>query len=273
MDWARAKTILIIFLFAINIFLFGTYMNKENQDREEKLSLRREVSAALSSQQIFVLEDKIPDDSLKIRHATVKVREDKKAVAESIFGEVTETVGQDNVVYSSEKGNMMFFNESFSLVYESGSEIRSEEEAKRLAEWIADKAGFSFRKDFVSCIPEKSAYKISLPQSFGGISVFGADIELKISSSGSVLGNGSFIGKNRIMHAEGKSMKVSALLFEFADKVKELGKEKIVISEIKYGYIPKHPAGGAVYLVPALELLTEDSVFHINMADGSLVEI
>lgn len=273
MDWSRAKTILIICLFAVNIFLFGTYMVKENENREEKARLRAEVCKVIAQQGITVKEESIPDDSVEIGHATVKVPEDTAALAEALFGEVTETAGQDNVAYSGKNGNIMFFGDSFSLVYESGSEIRGEEDAVLLASDLAAKLGFETEKKEFRTEASDGGYSISLPQIFSGMKLFGSEFELRISSSGSVIGNGRFIGRGRLLRAEGETLEISALLLDFADIVKAIGKEKINISQIECGYFAKHRTAGAVYLAPALKVITDDEVFHINMEDGSLVSL
>ncbi len=248
-------------------------MMKENEDREEKMRLRTEVCNVLAAQEIVIDEEKIPEDSLKIRHATIRVREDRKNIAEALLGDVTETTGQDNVVYSGKDGNIMFLNDSFSLVYESGREIRTEDEAISLAGKIASKLGMAAPEKEFSCTASEGGYAISIPQIFGGVDVFGANVELKISSAGNVLGNGKFIGKGRLIRAEGETLKVSAILLDFADSLKDMGKESVYISEIEYGYTPKHPAAGVVYLVPTLKLLTDNGVFYVNMSDGSPVGI
>ena len=273
MDWARAKTILIICLFAVNIFLFGTYMVKENESREEKARLRSEVCKVIEQQGITVEEDSIPDDSLEIRHATVKVQEDTAALAKVIFGEVTETAGQDNVVYSGNNGNIMFFDDSFSLVYESGSEIRGEEDAVLLAADLASKLCFETdEKEFRAEVSD-GGYSVIIPQIFSGMKIFGAEVELKISSSGSVLGNGRFIGHGRLLRAEGETLEVSALLLDFADIIKGMGKDNTKILQIEYGYFAKHNTAGAAYLVPTLKVMTDAGDFHINMEDGSLIQL
>ncbi len=271
MDWSRAKTILILFLFAVNAFLFGTYMMKENEAKKDGLQLQSEVIEVLRNQGISVSEETIPSEQVEIRHATVKVSEDTASLAKALLGEVEETVEQGRTVYSGALGNMMFSSESFSVVYEDGSAVNTSEEAKSLAKSIAGKLDLSTSGNKISVESAQGGYDVTIPQVFGGVRVFGADVELKISSSGSVLGKGSFIGAGQLIRAEGKTMKVSALLLEFADEIKKAGIEKITVKEIQYGYLPKKPAGGSVYLLPTLEISTDSGVFYVDMSDGELL--
>ncbi len=273
MDWSRAKTILIVFLFAVNAFLFGTYMMKENEAKKDALALQSEVVSVLLEQGISVSAESIPSEQVKIHHATVRVSENMGDAAASLLGETEETLEAERTVYTSPSGNMMFSSDSFSLVYETGKTVKTSEEAKLLAKDIAGKLGISHTGSEISVVSAQGGYNVTIPQVFGGVRVFGADIELKISDSGSVLGNGRFIGTGRLTRAEGKTMRVSALLLEFADDIKKEKEEKINISHIQYGYTAKNPAGGSVYLVPTLEISTDAGAFYVNMSDGALFDI
>ena len=273
MDWSRAKTILIVFLFAVNIFLFGTYMKKESDDRDDRLEQRREVVAVLARQGIFVSEESVPYEKVEISHASVRLPEDKGALASAVLGEVQETVYAENTVYSAENGNMMFSGESFSIVCETGEDVRSVEDAKAFAEDIADKLCLSHSGGEISTEIVAGGYKVRIPQILGGVRIFGADVEFNISGSGNVLANGRFIGQGKLIRSDGDTMEVPALLLEFADEIKESGKEKVEITGLDYGYMPRTPAGGRVYLVPTLEISTPSGGYYINMSDGSMTAV
>lgn len=270
MDWSRAKTILIVFLFAVNIFLFGTYMKKESDDRNDRLEQRREVVAVLARQGISVSEESIPYEKVELSHASVRLPEDNASLASAVLGEAQETVYAENTVYSAGNGNMMFSSDSFSIVCEMGADVRSVEDAKTFAKDIADKLGLSYSGGEISTSAVAGGYKVRIPQVFGGVRVFGADVEFNISTSGNILANGRFIGQGKLIRSDGDTMEVPALLLEFADEIKESGKDKVEITGLDYGYIPRTPAGGRVYLVPTLEISTLSGRYYINMSDGSM---
>jgi len=271
LDWSRAKTILIVFLFVVNAFLFGTYMAKENESRKDMIRLRDEVVSVLSGQGISVSEDVVPVEEVKIRHATVKVSEDTKKLAEKLFGEADETVNADMTVYSAENGNIMFAGDAFSFVYEAGEMIMSREEAVYFAKSIAGKLGISHSGAEITAEPTVGGYIVKIPQVFGGVPLFGADIELNISNSGNILGNGKFIAKGRLIRAEGKTMSTPSLLLEFADEARKAADGAVKIVGLRYGYTAKAPAGGSVYLMPTLEIRTDSGSFYVNMSDGKTV--
>ena len=269
MDWSRAKTILIVFLFAVNAFLFGTYMMKENEAKEDALALQGEVVSVLREQGITVSPENIPSEQVKIRHATVKVSEN---IAADLLDEAQEAIEENRTVYSSPSGNVMLSSDSFSIVYETGKTVKTSEEAKLLAKEIAGKMNISHMGGEILATSSQGGYNVIIPQVFGGVRIFGADVELNISKEGSILGNGRFIGSGRLTRAEGKTMTVASLLLEFADEIKKEKDEKINISNILCGYTAKNPAGGSVYLVPTLKISTDAGKFYVNMSDGSLIE-
>ena len=273
MDWSRAKTILIVFLFAVNIFLFGTYMTKENEAKEDALALQEEVVSVLLEQGIQVSRESIPSEQVKIRHATLNISENTEDIAKKLLGEAEKTIETERTAYSSPAGNLMFSSDSFSVVYEAGKAVKTSEEAKNLAREIAGKMNISHMGSEIQVTPAQGGYNAIIPQVFGGVRIFGADIELNISETGSVLGNGRFIGAGRLTRAEGKTMTVASLLLEFADEIKREKEEKINISDIRCGYTAKNPAGGSVYLVPTLEISSDAGKFYVNMSDGALIEI
>ncbi len=272
MDWSRAKTILIVFLFAVNIFLFGTYMKKESDDRKASLELRSDVVAVLGRQGIIIAEESIPYDQVDMNAATIRLFEDNAALASSLLGEVTETENAENTVYSSASGNIMFSSDSFSFACEANREVNTPDEAMNIAKDIASKLKISYSGGEITVNATAGGYKAKIPQIFNGVKILRGDIELNISTTGNILGSGKFIGSGNLAETESKTMSVSALLFEFADSVSELEKERIEITKLDYGYTARTPAGGRVFLVPTLEVSTDAGVFYIDMSDGTMVE-
>lgn len=273
MDWSKAKTILIVLLFAVNIFLLGTYILRENDERKEMEERRESVCAVLSKSQISVKPEVVPLDSVKIKPATVMTNAKKEAVAKRLFGEITVKTEPSETVYSGNGGNIMFKNDSFSLIYESGKAVSSAEEAKALAYEISKKLSVTTSLDMITSYATDSGYTVKVTQNSGSAPIFDADIDFRISSTGNVLGNGTFIACGAPRSASGEMMMVSSVLFEFADEVKKLGRKKINIVESEYGYYTKICSGDIAHLTPAIKLVTDAGIFYMSMSDGSLIKI
>ncbi|MBR5542754.1 MAG: hypothetical protein IKU65_01485 [Oscillospiraceae bacterium] len=269
MDWSRAKTVIIALLLAVNAFLLVTYIMRENEARGDELTLRHEVSEILSLQGIEVEENIIPLDSVKILFATVKARNDAEKLALRLFGEVKETSDGEGTVYSGAGGNIMFLKEAFSLVYESGKSVQTPDDARALAEEIARKLSVSTSRNLIEVSGGEGSYAVKIPQVFSGVRTFASDIELNISSSGSIIGSGKFIGRGRLIRAEGEVLPTSSLMIKFADVVKKQNIQSIKILEIDPGYIARTPVSGVVMLTPTLCLRTDAGVFYMNMTDGA----
>ena len=113
----------------------ATYILKENEARNDETALMTDITEILSKRGISVSQEMIPSDSIVLSSVVVKKEGGEKAVAERLFGDVTESVEEKNTVYSSPKGNIMFSGESFSLVYESGREIDGAEAATKATQY------------------------------------------------------------------------------------------------------------------------------------------
>lgn len=272
MDWSRAKTILIVFLFAVNIFLLGTYIKKESDDRKARLELRHDVVTVLARQGIIISDESIPYEQVEMHNATIRVFEDNAALASSLLGDVTESATAENTVYSSSNGNIMFSSDSFSFACTADREVNTPDDARAVAKDVASRLKISHSDAEIVVNATAGGYKAKIPQIFDGVKILRGEIELNISTTGNVLGSGKFIGSGRLAETEGKTMEVSALLFEFADSASELQKEQIKITKLDYGYTARTPAGGRVFLVPTLEISTDAGVFCIDMSDGTVLE-
>lgn len=273
MNWSRAKTILIALLLAVNVFLLVTYITRENAVRRDEMTVRTDVCRILAAHGIEVAEDIIPLDSVEIRPAMIRESADLGKVAERLFGEVTEENSGGSVAYFGEGGSIMFSNDAFSLVYESGKSVLNSGDAEALARSIASKLSVSTSTRDFSCVFGDGGYTVKVPQVLSGVSVFNCGIEFKISESGSVIASGKFIGNGRLVFTDGEVIRTSALLLSFADGVGKGDVAPLKVSAMSLGYISKTPAAGRVSLSPTIELATDKGMFYVDMQTGRLVKI
>ncbi len=273
MNWSRAKTILIALLLAVDIFLLVVYISRDNGVRRDEMALRADVCDILSAQGIGVDEQLVPLDSVGIRPAVLQRKTDMQKAAVSFFGKVTEEKNGENITYSGEGGSIMFSNDAFSLVYESGKNVENEDEAKALAKAVAGSFAVTGGMRDYTCRYDEGGYSIGISQMFSGVPVFDCGIEVKISASGSVIASGKFIGKGVRVRTDGKVMKTSALMLSFADGAVKEALLPLKISSVTLGYISKTPAAGRVSMSPTLCVTTDKGVFYIDMQSGKFVGI
>lgn len=272
MEWSRAKTLLIVILLFVNIFLMATYISKENEAQNDETALRTDITEILSKRGISVSQEMIPSDSIVLSSVVVKKEGGEKAVAERLFGDVTESVEEKNTVYSSQKGNIMFSGESFSLVYESGREIDGAEAAERLAETIARKLSVSTSRSEFETEESAGSWVIRVPQMQSGLRIFDCFIELKIFPNGSVMAHGKFIGKGRMQKLRGEMKKTSALLLDFADEMEKMKEDFVAIKKISLGYASVSRSAEITILMPAIEIETGEGAFCVSMESGKIIQ-
>lgn len=273
MNWARAKTILIAILLAIDIFLLVVYINRDNDVRLDEMAVRTEVCRILASQGIEVEESLIPLDSVNIRPAILREAENKEKAARRLFGEISSEETSGSLAFSGDGGNIMFTNDVFSLVYESGESVESREDAENLARKIASKLLISTDSKNFSSQTSDGGYTVKVPQVFSAVPVFNCGTEFKISASGSVIASGKFIGKGSLAFSQGEVISTSALMLSFADGIKAEGLFPLKVSDITLGYTAKTPAAGRVGLSPTMELVTEKGTFYVDMQTGELIKL
>ncbi len=271
MNWSRAKTILIALLLAVDVFLLVVYISRDNGVRRDEIALRADVCDILSAQGIDVARELVPLDSVGIRPAVLQRKTDTQKTAVSFFGKVTEEKNEENITYSGQGGSVMFSDDAFSLVYESGKSVDNEDEAKVLAKAVAESfAVTGGMSDYISRSDE-SGYSIGISQMFSGVPVFDCGIEVKISKSGSVIASGKFIGKGVRVPTDGEVMKTSALMLSFADGAVKEALCPLMVSSVTLGYISKAPAAGRVSMSPTLCVTTDKGVFYVDMQSGKFV--
>ncbi len=273
MNWSRAKTILIALLLAVDIFLLVVYIARDNGVRRDEMNVRADVCGILAAQGIEVPEELVPLDSVEIRPAILQRNSDMKRAAISFFGEVSEESSGGSVTYFGDGGSIMFSDDAFSLVYESGESVENEDDARTLAKSVAGSLEVTGSARDYTCESNEGGYTVKIPQMFSGVPVFDCGIELKISASGSVIASGKFIGKGIRVPVEGEVMKTSALLLSFADGALREGLAPLKISSVSLGYISKTSAAGRVSMSPTICITTDKGVIYVDMQSGDFAKI
>ncbi len=272
MNWARVKTIMIALLLVVNAFLLITYIRQDNEYRRDELATRSDVCAILKEQGIEVSDEIVPLDSVTVSSALLKNDGiNGQRIASSILGGIVENKSEEGTVYTSDAGNILFSQNSFSLVYSSDERIRSGEDALDLARELSRKLGLSVDFKRMECTSENGSYVIKIPQSFAGMHIFNYDISAKISETGSVIAYGKIAVDGAITYMDTETMSTSAMLLEFADA---LGKREkaLQITDIELGYSASAPAPNIISLTPAMKITTDSETFHISAETGDLLE-
>ncbi|MBQ8004228.1 MAG: hypothetical protein IJ299_03960, partial [Oscillospiraceae bacterium] len=183
MNWSRAKTILIALLLAVDIFLLVVYIARDNGVRRDEMGVRADVCSILSAQGIEVAVELVPLDSVEIRPAMLRRKGNMEKAASAFLGKVTEESSGESVTYFGNGGSIMFSDDAFSLVYESGENVENEDDARALARSVAGSLAVSGSSRDWHCEANEGGYTVKIPQVFSGVPVFDSGIELKISAA------------------------------------------------------------------------------------------
>ena len=271
MDWSRVKTIMIALLLGVNIFLLITYIRQDNMYRRDELATRSDVCTILREQGIEVEEKLIPLDSVTISPALLENSEiDTRKAATAVLGSVAESETEGGIVYTGKSGNILFSQNSFSLVYSAERKVESATDAIKLAREISGKFGISANLNQIKCESDSGGYIIKIPQSFAGIHVFNYDVSAKISETGSVISYGKIAGGGRITYTDDDVMSTSAVMMQFADAV-EGRNSGFKITAVELGYAAVASAPNVISLAPVIRIETDIEIFYMNAKNGELM--
>ncbi len=273
MDWSRAKTLLIILLVALNIFLLTTFIARESELQNDEREVRQNIQAIAQKQGFEIPAEIIPSDTVKIYPVTMSERVSFKNVAENILGEVSENASENGKVYSGKAGSLLTFDDSFSLVYESGSEIKDKKGAVALAKDLTKAFGISEQSKSLECVETDSGYVITCSELLSGVEVFDCATEIMISKSGSVIARGKLLAEKSISRPNDEIHNISSLMLTYIDIMKSKGKTNVRVAEISLGYTSKAPASGIVTLAPTLRINSDAGSHYIDMMTGEEINI
>lgn len=263
---------MIALLLCVNIFLLITYIGQDNSYRRDELAARSDICSILAAQNIEVDEKLIPLDSVTIRPAVLENKgPDTKKIASSILGDVSESETEEGTVYTGKTGNILFLQNSFSLVYSAGRDIKTSEEAAGLARQLSKRLGLSADLRKISCEGESGGFSVKIPQVFDGMHVFNYDVPAKISEDGSVIAYGRIARRGTLTYTEERVLSSSSLMLEFADAIKDSRKEKLRITDIEYGYAATISTPNIISLTPVMRIAADTEMFYINAGTGEIM--
>ncbi len=273
MDWSRAKTLLIILLVALNIFLLTTFIARESELQNDEREVKQNIQAIAKKQGFEISAEIIPSDTVKIYPVTISEQVSFKSVAEKILGNVTETASENGKVYSGKSGSLLTFDDSFSLVYESGSEIKDKKGAIALAKDLTKALGISEQNKKLECTETDSGYLIICSELLSGVEVFDCATEIMISKSGSVIARGKLLAEKSTSRPNDEIYNISSLLLTYIDIMKSKGKTDVKVTEISLGYTSKAPASGIITLAPTVRIKSDFGSHYIDMMTGEEINI
>lgn len=283
MDWKRFKTIIIIALIFINIFLAVTYARMKLSEQNVSKDTRKNITAILKKSNITIDYDIFPKnkESYTACYISRFLPDDEKFISK-VIGEIDT---YNDGVYSGKLGTLKISDEVFLFSLNSADKnapdeesVSSEETASALCEKIMDNCGIYrelySRRKFTHKKGKKSA-RLRYELSFDGYGFFDSYIDFEINEGGITKITGRNIVKNETAQPyEAKLMPMESVIVGVAaDKKAE---KAVRITDITFGYILGNSESRyqSALALPIWRIRFDDGdIIYYDARNGSKLEI
>ena len=255
MNWSRIKTILIILFLLTDIFLAASIFISEKKETEISPEVLDAATEILNSHNISLDKSTVLPkvSSVPVLQADNAVT-DYEAFAKLILGDSCKLSG-DNT-YSSEKGVVFFYGDSFSFKANGAAASGS------MTQKAAQKAAFSFLKALGF---NMSGAKVVAQSENGGIwsfnicdfserrPIFSSNISVAVSADGINSVSGSWFNRRDVRELTGIKS-ITGLLIDFAAEYHGVSPAKITAVELGYSVFDNENYHKSASLIPVTKI-------------------
>ena len=268
MKWSRVKTVLIVLMFAVNVFLFGMYASKSAEHSENEQQVRREVCSVLGKLGYELPINILPADS-QIYYPARVTRSVKSE--RGIMSAALEQTRVENSVgvttYKGEKGEITLRGGGY---VDAKLIVSSKENAKEDAADIMREKLKAIRVELFFVKEQEGVTQGICAVS--GRPVFNCRVEGK-TEDGVLLLTGRIPTGDVSFIQNIKPYAVSGLMLDFAQHMKSLGIDGGKIERIEPGYAVNSPTefeSGVTELVPVWNIRMNGQDWYVNALTGKV---
>lgn len=270
MEWRKIKTIILLMLVGVNVFLLALVGLRESQSARYAEETRQAAVAVLERSGITFGLERVPADLELIPLTVTRDRESEAAVAEALLGPVTE-LGESEVRprYVGEGGSAEFsMNGDFTILPKAGTWSRESGESYESAS-AACLARIGFEGVFQSMLEQEDQTVLTYCQSWAGATVFSCRVELFWQGDSLVRVEGQRLAGTAVETAAGQPLSTVDVLMRFLAGVSEGEYICRSIDAMEAGYLLSGIAR-PVQLVPVWRITTDTRVFYVDAYTGAL---
>ncbi|MCX7614277.1 MAG: hypothetical protein N2Z65_00810 [Clostridiales bacterium] len=271
MEWSKVKTILILVLFGVNLFMLLSLAKILNDEKIiQKDSLETAISIA-NKNGLEVSDGDIPVNLEGVVTYEIPRNEKMEAkLASSLIGKYSvESPGADTTIYRGEKGEATFRSSGhFEIKMIGDFEIpKNEGDAKTYALKIANVVGIDPLNNYV--VIKGGSYRVHLKQGIRQKEVINSDMEIQFYKDHIEL-IGRWVFGDPLSTGETPKNTSELVL----DLVNELKKQNLLpdkIKSIQTGYVAGAATVGRIKLQPVWSIECEKGQYNFDIVRGTLV--
>lgn len=275
MERSSIKTIIIIVLLVLNLFLVGNLIFRGAYNENLEADELSDLAGILNKSDVTLGDGALPAEV--VRSNLLETRRDEKKeeqVASCLLGTcVKEEFGGGMVEYLSDSGSAIFrrgfeFEITFKKdgVYGMSSEITSKTLASHLKA-----AGFDLGGD-MEPVDSEDGFSFKITQYVSKLPIENVGITAVVRPDDTVVLSGKWLFSYGVADERALSMSVASLVLPFVSGLKSEGVELSRINGSGYGFYLEQSSTGGFELVPACTFDTDKGRFTVNALRFSILE-
>ena len=274
MEWNRVKTILILTLLGVNLFLLGNLVNTIWRDRRIERQALDDAMTICRQQGIDVAEGAVALDSDDTVYVQERDYAQEEAAARALLGEdVTHTAAGGGVVtYAGDGGSASFRNGGYFEMRFAYSDMPQDgHEAERLARTLAKRARLATDDAVYMASDDDGVFTVTVQQCMGEKQVYNMSVTIVFAQQLVQIDGRLMPSVPRAASERAKASYEALLDLVSAWKTMEITVQKI--SDIEQGYYASITTGGSVLYVPLWRIQTDTGTYHFDLLKGQFVTI
>ena len=278
MEWSRVKSILIVLLFIVNIFLFIAYANSALKDAHIEKETIQYVTNVLAKRG-FSIHPKLISQKGTVLYPAYAVRdiEIEEQIAQNLLGAVqTDRLGSGTVRYQNEQGEIRFRSGGF---FESTiffcEKMENLESMRQFVEEIAKKLDMQIDNQNIYIEEDVQGFRASVTQTITGVPIYNSHLNIWVLPNHSVKITGRMMSGTVTILRGQEPYEISGLLLNLVEELYAQGIKSGIIEQLSSGYrIGSSTASdqsGVIYAVPIWEICVNGRNHYINAMNGKVV--
>lgn len=276
MPFAKIKTIVLVILVAVNLFLLAIVIPARQVENARQESLRTNLQTLFAEYDVTLEPERIPKGETLYPLLLEPDEQVQLDAAQTLFGSVTDLPtdgGRYTTGYTSDRGSCKFArNGDFSAELTQPQEA-STIDLSRAAERLLKQMGYDCAAAPEAVRQAAGVYVVTAQQRIDDMPVFAAELSLTYSNNALTTVSGVFFtGTHNASQAEAVAgITVADALIAFLNSRDALGWVGSRIEAVEQGYLPVETASAStVRLNPVWRIRTDTGAF---LVDGMTAEV
>jgi len=271
MDWKRAKTILILLLVLVNLFLLGNLLYTRYEADHAQKAFAEDVASTLSKQGVYIDADQIPRETP--RRTALFIQRDElqeQTIAQTL---TAGTAGMD-----TQRGLVTAFGPQGAVSWRMGGILEAVVTLPQNAQHSAASAQERSEKLMEACgldpdslVMQSTGDTTRIYQCYNGYRVFNSGLTASWTDVSCSLTGRLYTG-TALANESGTEMSPGSVLLYYAAMVQRGEIPAGEILDMECGYVGQTLPASGIKLIPAWRIVTGYGAYDLDAVTGTLLQ-